>query len=138
MKQTSVPKHELEAAVFGVRLHSTIVIGTFFALGKTVFWTDGQVVLKWIASSRKQPVYVANRLREIAVTTETKQWRHISTLNNPADNDTRCLDLREISLKWLQPQQFLSSSELINKQPISSKPAVVATTAHTANHRHSN
>ena len=131
IKQTSVPKHELEAAVTGVRLHSTIVKESSFAIDTTVFWTDSQVVLDWIASSRKQPVYVANQLSEITATTEAKQWRQIFTLNNLSDHGTRGLDPREISLKWLQPPEFLSSSEPVNNQPVPSKPAVVATTAHT-------
>ena len=114
IKQTSVPKLELEAAVIGVRLHSTIVKESFFAIDKTLFWTDSQVILDWIASSKKQPVYIANQLREIAATTKTKQWRHISTLNNPADHGTRGLNPREISHKWLQPPEFLSSSEQIS------------------------
>ena len=44
IKQTSVPKLVLEAAVIGVRLHSTIVEESSFAIDKTVFWTDSQVV----------------------------------------------------------------------------------------------
>ena len=95
IKQTSVPKLELEAEVIGVRLHCTIVKESSFTIDKTLFWTDSQVVLDCIASSKKQPVYIANRLREIAASTRTKQWRHVSTLNNPADHGTRGLDSRE-------------------------------------------
>ena len=113
-------------------LHSTILKESSFTINKTLFWTDSQVVLDWIESSKKQPVYTANRLREIAASTKPKQWRHISTQNNPADHGTRGLDPREISLKWLQPPEFLSSSEQITNQPVPSKPAVVATTVHTA------
>ena len=128
----SVPKLELEAAVIGVRLHSTILIESSFSIEKTLFRTDSQVVLDWIASTKKQPAYIANRFREIAASTQAKQWRHISKLNNPADQGTCGLDPREISLKWLQPPEFLSSAEQISNQPVPSKPAVVATTAHTA------
>ena len=53
-------------------------------------------------------------------------------MKNSADHGIRGLDPREISLKWLQPPEFLSSSEQISNQPVPSKPAVVATTAHTA------
>ncbi|XP_075250850.1 uncharacterized protein LOC142343048 [Convolutriloba macropyga] len=60
LKQTSVPKLELEAAVIEVRLHSTIVKESSFTIDKTLFWTDSQVVLYWIVSSKKQPVYIAN------------------------------------------------------------------------------
>ena len=96
IKQTSVPKLEVEAAVIGLRLHSRIVKESSFAIDKTVFWNGSQVVVDWIASFRKQPVYLANRLREIAATTEAKQWKHISSLNDPADHSTRGLDPREI------------------------------------------
>ena len=99
IKQTSVPKLELEAAVIGVRLQPTIVMESSFTIDKTLFWTDSQVVLDWIASSKKQTVYIANPLREIAASTKTKQWRHISTLNNPAEHGTRGLDPSELSLK---------------------------------------
>ena len=118
IKQTGVPKLELEAAVIGVTLHSTIVKKSSFATNNALFWTDSQVVLDWIASSKKQSVYIANRLREIAASTKTKQWRHISTLKNSADHGTRGLDPREISLKWLQTPEFLSSSEQISNQPV--------------------
>ena len=53
-------------------------------------------------------------------------------MSNPADHGTCGIDPREISLKWLQRPEFLSSSEQISNQPVPSEPAVVATTAHTA------
>ena len=71
IKLTSVPKLEFGAAVIGLRL------------------------------PKKQPVLVANRLREIA--------GHISTLNNPTHHGTPGLDSSETSLKWLQLVEFLSS-----------------------------
>ena len=45
IKQTTIPKRELQAAVIEVRLHSTIVKKSSFEIDKTVFWTDSQVVL---------------------------------------------------------------------------------------------
>ena len=71
IKQTSVPKLELETAVIGVRLHSTIVRESSITIDKTLFWTDSQVVHNWFASSKKPPVYIANRLWEIAASTKT-------------------------------------------------------------------
>ena len=124
MKQTSVPKLELEAAVYGVRLHSTIVKESSFAIDKAVFRIGSQLVLDCIVASRRQPVCAANGLRKIAATTDA--------LNNPAKHGTRGVDPCETSLKWLQPSEFLSSSEPINNQPVRSKPAVVATTTHSS------
>ena len=76
MKQTSVPKLELQAAVIRVRLQSTIVKESSFAIDKTVLCSDSQAVLDWIASSKNQPVYVANRLRGTSAATQAKYWRH--------------------------------------------------------------
>ena len=100
IKQTSVPKLEIEAAVIGVRLQSTIVKESSFTIDKTpLLWTDSQLVLDWVAASKKQPVCIANQLRQNAASTKTKQCRHISTLKNPADHGTRGLDPREKPLK---------------------------------------
>ena len=132
IKQATVPKLELEAAVIGVRLHSTIVKQSFFAIDKSVFWTVSQVVLDWILLSEKQPLYVANGIREMAATTKAKQWRHICTLNNTANHGTIGLDPCKISLKWLQHPEFLRSAKPINNQPVPSKPADAATKAHIA------
>ena len=67
---------------------SIIGFGTLEESWEAVFWTDIQVVLDWIASSKKQTAYIANRLREKLATTEAKQWKHVPTLHNPADHGT--------------------------------------------------
>ena len=56
---------ELEAAVIGVRLLQLIQRNNTLTLDKIFIRSDSQVVLDWIASSKKQNVFVSNRLQEI-------------------------------------------------------------------------
>ncbi|XP_057317068.1 uncharacterized protein LOC130660791 [Hydractinia symbiolongicarpus] len=60
----------------------------------TKFWTDSQIVLKYISNeNRKFPVFVMNRINEIRTTTEINSWRFVPGTLNPADNATRYGDL---------------------------------------------
>ena len=55
IKQISIPKLELEAAVIGVRLLSTIMKESSFHITRSTLWTDSQVVLDWLSTIKKQP-----------------------------------------------------------------------------------
>ena len=61
IKQLSVPKLELEAATIGARLLS--FASKELHLSRTAVlhvWTDLQVVLDWIKSTKRQKTFVAN------------------------------------------------------------------------------
>ena len=79
IKQNSISKLELEAAVIGVRILSTIMKESSFHITRSTLWTDGQVVLDWLSTTKKQPVFVANRLKEILASTDAYQWKHVTT-----------------------------------------------------------
>ena len=83
IKQMSVPKMELEAAVIGMRLLQLIQRETTMTIDQNFLWFDSQVVLDWIASNKKQDVFVSNRLQEIHNNSLPQQWHHISTYLNP-------------------------------------------------------
>ena len=59
IKQISIPKLELEAAVIGVRILSTIIKESSFHITRSTLRTDSQVVLDWLSTTKKQPVFVA-------------------------------------------------------------------------------
>ena len=111
IKQISVPKMKLEAAVIGVRLLQLIQRELTLTLNQIFLWSNSQVDLDWIASNKKQNVFVSNRLREIHKSSSPQQWHHISTYLNPADHGTRGLETNEIQQKWLDPPHFLCQSE---------------------------
>ena len=55
-------------------------------------WTDNSIVLQWLASADKQPVFLANSVAENLDTTTIDQWLPVPTANNPADagKQARC------------------------------------------------
>ena len=63
--ELSVPKLELEASVTGVRLLNFVRHELSVEISNVFYWTDSQVVLERIGSSKKQPVFVANRIAEL-------------------------------------------------------------------------
>ena len=76
VKQLTIPKLELQAAVMGSRLAQTIIDLHTLKICKKVLWTDSQTVVKWIRSeARKHPPFVINRISEILDTTAVEEWR---------------------------------------------------------------
>ena len=71
IKQLSIPKMELQAAVLGTRL----------VFKETVYWCESTAVLAWIKSTDKLKIYVANRVREIQNNSSPDNWRHICGKN---------------------------------------------------------
>ena len=112
IKQIGIPKLELEAAVIGVRILSTIMNESSFHITRSTLWTDSQVVLDWLSTTKKQPVFVATRLKEILASTDAYQWKHVTTKENSADHRTRGLNPDEIPAKWLTAPAFLSTRQL--------------------------
>ena len=97
--------------VAGKRLHTLIETEMTLKFEKIYLWTDSRVVLDWISSTKKQNVFVSNRLEEIKKTTKTDEWNHVPTNFNPADHGTRGLEPSEIPPKWLTAPQFLQNTE---------------------------
>ena len=60
IKQMSVPKMELEAAVIGVHLLQLIQGEMTRTNGQNYLRSNSQVVLDWIASNKKQNIVVSN------------------------------------------------------------------------------
>ena len=92
IKQRSVPKLELGAAVLGVRLLRTILNAFHCNFRHVLFWNDSCVVLERIQNQKKLITFVANRVNEIAQHTNSKQWNYVTTDLNPADHGTSGLN----------------------------------------------
>ena len=108
MRHLSIPRLELQAAVLAVRLKEEIVKEHESKIHSCNFWTDSTTVLQWIHSShRKQQVFVANRVAEILDKTKVSQWNHVSGINNPADIETRAINVHE----WLHGPAWLKQRE---------------------------
>ena len=56
---------------------------------RTVFWSDSQIVLHWLSSSKSLGKLANNRINEIKELTQGCEWKYVPTESNPADLQTR-------------------------------------------------
>ncbi len=109
LKQTTIPRLELTAAVLAVRVDKMLKRELQLDLHPSVFWTDSTTVLKYIGNeTRRFHTFVANRVAVIRNETDVAQWRHIGTKLNPADEASRGLSAEEFLAceRWLKDQNF--------------------------------
>ena len=107
IKQLSIPKMELQAAVLGTRLARFAKTHQNNLFKATVFWRDSTTVLAWIKITDKLKANVANSVREIQNNSSSDSWHHISGNNRPADHVSRGIDPDELPKLWLTPPAFL-------------------------------
>ena len=88
-------KLELKGTLVGARLANHIIKN----LGKmkVQFWSDSQIALRWITSTKPQKKFILNRVAEIRNLVEYQNWRYCPTEMNPADLITRGTDATKIT-----------------------------------------
>ena len=114
LKQLSIPRLELQAAVLAVRLYNLVKQELTVTVKDTIFWSDSKTVFQYISNeSRRFHTFVANRVSEIHDAADPKQWRHVPGLLNPADDCTRGLRAADLNkhCRWLNGPAFLSKPE---------------------------
>ena len=102
------------AAVLGERLAETVSEKLEIPIGQHILWTDSMDVIYWIQGhSRRLKLFVGNRVAEIQQKSNPVQWRHVSEKQNPADDATRGLNLRNLSAesRLFQEPAFLHEGE---------------------------
>ena len=102
----------MEAAVIRVRLVSTIMKDSSFHITRSTLWTDSQVVLDWLSTTKKRHIFVVNRLKEILASADAYQWKHVTTKENPANHGNCGLNPDESPAKWLTTPALLSKRQL--------------------------
>lgn len=114
IKATTIPRLELTAAVEAVKLDCMLRNELEITLMESIFWTDSTIVLWYLANEDKRfQTFVANRVARILDSTSSFQWRHVNTMNNPADDCSRGLSAQELcnSKRWLVGPNFLVERE---------------------------
>ena len=110
LKQLSVPKLELEAALLGVRLLQVVRKAFDQNFRFVTFWTDSCVVLDWIQNQKKLKSFVTQRVNEISRSSAPADWRYVPSNLNPADHGTRGLKPTDITAKWTKGPRFLTEN----------------------------
>ncbi|KAL0829434.1 hypothetical protein ABMA28_004206 [Loxostege sticticalis] len=107
VKQVSLPRLELCGSVLLARMLNHLKTLLQIEDENVFAWSDSTIVLAWL---RKTPsawtTFVANRTSEILTLTNSSQWSHIDSANNPADVASRGLspiDLQSSELWWEGP-----------------------------------
>lgn len=114
LKQTTIPRLELTAAVLAVKVDRMLRKELSLQLSSSCFWTDSQTVLRYINNNSKRfHTFVANRVAAIREATDVSQWRYIGTKSNPADEASRGLtaDNFVACQRWINGPDFLKKSE---------------------------
>ena len=59
-------------------------------MSQIFLWTDSTIVLDWLnMPTFKLKTFIANRVAAITEWTNTKSWRHVHGVSNPADLASR-------------------------------------------------
>ena len=108
LKELTIPRLELQAAVLASRLCKTIEKEIRIELHESILFTDSAIVLAWIKNNGKRlKPFVAARVGEIRSNVKPVQWNHIPTEQNPADDVSRGLSVPDLSGRWLSGPEFL-------------------------------
>ena len=108
LKQVSIPRLELSAAVLSVELDTLLRRELDVHLIGSTFWTDSEIVRSYIHNeSKRYKVFVANRISLIRQHSEPAQWLHVDGTQNPADVVSRGCNADNLPLSWFSGPPFL-------------------------------
>ena len=116
LKKLTLPQLELMAALTGARLASSVsqALKSRYPNLKVKLWSDSEIVLHWLSSSKPLKQFVANRIKEIKGMFPIPYWNHCPTANTPADFLTRGISAEQLQSSSLwkhSPQWLLSESQ---------------------------
>lgn len=107
LKKRTLPQLELMATVVGARLAS--YLQSILNVSKSFFWSDSQIVLYWLSTSKPLKRFVHNRVKEVKELTSNSSWNYCPTTDNPADLLTRGMKTVQLtsSTLWAQGPSWL-------------------------------
>ena len=92
----TLPQLELMAALTGARLAKHL--HESLPATEITFWSDSQIVLHWLSTSKTLKRFVARRVTEIHELTKPFKWKYCSSSDNPADLLTRGIPADQLKI----------------------------------------
>ncbi|XP_068742081.1 uncharacterized protein [Montipora capricornis] len=112
LKQLTIPRLELQAAVLASRLAKSILDESRIQFESVKFLTDSTITLAWIqCASRSFKPFVSSRVGEIQSKSDPSQWKHIPSEENVADDLSRGLRVQQLTGRWMNGARFLTLPE---------------------------
>lgn len=120
VRAITIPRLELCGAVLSAKLTARCVQALNLNDAQITTWCDSKIVLAWLATHpSKWTTFVTNRVSDIQQITNSSQWMHIPSKQNPADIASRgssVTDLKASTMWWHGPTFLSDTSEPTPKQ----------------------
>ena len=103
LKELTLSQLELMAALIGTRLANFVscALKPRYPNLKVRLWSDSEIVLHWLHSTKQLKPFIANRTREIKNLFPVSLWSHCPTNDNPANLLTRGITATEFHASTL-------------------------------------
>ena len=112
LKELTIPRLELQAAVLASRLAKTILDENHLKLERVIFSSDSRIVIAWIQGKpRHYKAFVSCRVSEIQTNSNPADWYHCPTSMNVADDLTKGICAKEVNRRWFNGPEFFRSPE---------------------------
>lgn len=108
-----IPRLELLAALLAARLGDTIIKVMDDIQFDRHYWSDSEVVLRWILNPNQRLLkYAVSPIEEILELTNRDNWHYVPTNLNPADMVTKFkkFDFADSKSEWFLGPEFLKDS----------------------------
>ena len=107
---TSLPRLEPMAVMLSTRL-ATIILSSIECQCDIYLWSDIQIVLHWIISSKKLKLFVSTQLSETVSAFPASHWHYCPIADNLANLFTRGITCQQFafSTNWKHGQSWLIS-----------------------------
>lgn len=112
VKELTLPRLELMAALLGARLANTV--RKTISTKEVVYWSDSQIVLHWLKSKKLLKKFVSSRITEIHQLSSDGTWRYCNTRENPADLLTRGITADQLknSTLWEKGPNWICNNKM--------------------------
>ena len=112
LKELTIPRLELQAAVLASRLGKTILDGSRLQFEAVHYFSDSRVTLAWLQGQpRSYKPFVSTRVSEIQSTSEPANWSHCPTDHNVANDVSKGISPDQMMGRWLNGPDFMQQPE---------------------------